>query len=464
MARRSFWKKAYIVLAAAALSAVLSGCMFVSSPNDLYKLPRLPEEYVDLETEIKALLSSGYEYAAPTGGENIQLVQMVDLDGDETEEALVFMRKSGDPKPLNIHIFKRSGDEYRPVAVIKESGASIGRVDYQDINGDGLQELIVGYRMTTADASNVLPEDTTTDRGLTRIVSVYSLEKYSCEKLLETSYNSYIMTDLDKNGLPEIVVISGSTMGNCSAVAYEWSLGRMVQAASAKLSVPPVMLEEVRVGTLTDGAQGLFVTGRIDEKMLVMDLLVMRNGRMVNCGLNNQSGISDWIYYDAGLPSSDINEDGYLEIPVPYELKKAQPEDASYRGIHWLAFDSSGKSAIMETTYHNATDGWYLVLPESWKDNLMVTKVGSVAGERSITFGIYRAGSEPLEILTIYTETGDNREYKATQGKRFVLLRQTATIYAAEFLAGYEEWSGAMSQDALRDAFHLIRTEWYAET
>ena len=93
----------------------------------------------------------------------------------------------------------------------------------------------------------------------------------------------------------------------------------------------------------------------------------------------------------------------------------------------------------------------------------MVTAVESISGERTVTFGIHRGNREALNILKIYTETGDTREYKATQGNRFVLLRQTGTIYAAEFLEGYEEWSGAMSQDALKDAFHMIRTEWYAE-
>ena len=65
--------------------------------------------------------------------------------------------------------------------------------------------------------------------------------------------------------------------------------------------------------------------------------------------------------------------------------------------------------------------------------------------------------------MTIYTETGDNREYIASRGIRFVLVRQATTIYAAEFAEGSDSWPGIMSEDALREAFHMIQAEWYLQ-
>ena len=40
-------------------------------------------------------------------------------------------------------------------------------------------------------------------------------------------------------------------------------------------------------------------------------------------------------------------------------------------------------------------------------------------------------------MIAIYTESGESREYKATKGDRFILMRQATTIYAAEFLPDY---------------------------
>ena len=170
--KRRLWKKWSVFCAAMATTLLLSGCMFALSPDDLYSLPKLPEEYVDLEQEIAALVDSGYEYAAPTGGENVQPVQMVDIDGDGEDEALLFLRKSGESKPLKIYIFKQSSEGYQTAAVLEESGASIERVDYQDMNGDGVLELIVGCRIMTGDSGIGQTEEILNERSLIRVVSV----------------------------------------------------------------------------------------------------------------------------------------------------------------------------------------------------------------------------------------------------------------------------------------------------
>ena len=48
--------------------------------EELFTLPRMAEEYTGLTKELDDLIAQGYEYASPTGGRNIQSVQMVDLE------------------------------------------------------------------------------------------------------------------------------------------------------------------------------------------------------------------------------------------------------------------------------------------------------------------------------------------------------------------------------------------------
>ena len=68
--------------------ALLSGCS-LKSPEDLYTLPRPPEEYdllqqaiTRVQQELGTTYSTTVEYAAPLSGYNIQPVQMLDLDDD----------------------------------------------------------------------------------------------------------------------------------------------------------------------------------------------------------------------------------------------------------------------------------------------------------------------------------------------------------------------------------------------
>ena len=103
-------KKCILLLAGLALAAVLSGCTFFdSSVEQLFTLPRMAEEYTGLSQQIDSLIDQGYEYASPSGGRNIQSVQMVDLEDDGIQEALVFLRqpKSRTMSTRSVRRFRR---------------------------------------------------------------------------------------------------------------------------------------------------------------------------------------------------------------------------------------------------------------------------------------------------------------------------------------------------------------------
>ena len=68
------------LLLAAVMSLTLTGCMFRSSVEDLFTLPRVSAEYEGLSQELDDLQKQGYELVGPSTGQNIQPVQMVDLD------------------------------------------------------------------------------------------------------------------------------------------------------------------------------------------------------------------------------------------------------------------------------------------------------------------------------------------------------------------------------------------------
>ena len=135
---------------------------------------------------LEALITQGYEYASPTGGRNIQSVQMADLDGDGQQEALAFFRMSSDEKPLKIFVFKIEGGSYARYCTIESSGTAIDSVQYEDLTGNGHQEIIVGWRIS-ADVQTVA-------------VYVPQPEPYV---LLQSGYTRFTVTDLDGDGVVE---------------------------------------------------------------------------------------------------------------------------------------------------------------------------------------------------------------------------------------------------------------------
>jgi hypothetical protein len=87
---------------------LLTGCFFKSS-DELFSLPLASDSYLALQKQIQSVLAKGAEYAAPLTGINTQPVQLVDIDGDGVEEAVVFFRFGNKEKSLCIYIYRQTG-------------------------------------------------------------------------------------------------------------------------------------------------------------------------------------------------------------------------------------------------------------------------------------------------------------------------------------------------------------------
>lgn len=431
-----------------ALCLLLSGCagLKLSSAEELYSLPSLPAEYRELEDRINALIEDGAEYAAPASGSNIQPVQLVDLDGDGQEEALAFMRKPNTEKPLKIYIFSAKDGSYEQSAVIEGSGSAIFSIVYSDFDGDGRTELAVGWK--TASEMQAL--------------SVYTLRGQQPEELLRTTYVKYALTDLDRDGRSELVAFHADSDGMGIAELYTWQEGAMALKSSCKISVTMAELSNlgrVATGALQDGTPALFVVGVVDSTTAVTDILLSRNGELDNIVLSDITGMSTEIARFLSLYPTDINGDKTTKVPFPALIAMSDGDQGYYR-IEWRGYDASGASARVASTYHDMEGGWYLLLPESWLNQVTVRR-DSGPEESTVTFS-YRDGGLMREFLKISAVTGSSREIKAVRGGRFILSRRAETIYSAELLAANADWSHGMTDGELRGAFNLITGDWLA--
>lgn len=447
MTRFDVYKKICVLPLTVAMLVSLSGCLFIGSTEDLYSMPELPDEYVELDAQIKDIIDSGCEYAAPTSGANIQSIQLIDLDADGTAEAVACFRNNSDEKPLKIYIFRVDGSNYEQEAIIEGSGTAIDRIDYADLNGDGIKEIIVGWKMSTEKA-----------------MTVYSMRGGQATDIMEAPYAKYTLTDIDADGKKELVTVRSDNEGGCTANLYMWNGDSEELESSAKLSMTLSGLSSavagLTTGALSNGSPALFVSGAFDDVYNVTDVLSYKNGAMVNITMSDRTGVSSAMYVNRSLLPTDINGDGVTEVPSPEALPAARGQESTYWEIHWVQYDVDGKGTTVGTTYHNIADGWYINLPAAWVDNIMITRVETTANERAVTFAYIHSDGRADEFITISTVTGDSRESIASRVNRFILRTRTSAIYTAEFLPGNDGWGGAINEDGLKDAFNLIQKEW----
>ena len=442
-------KKWCTLLLMAALPLLLSGCMLSASVESLYVLPQLPVEYKDLSAQIDAILADGAEYTSPAAGTNLQSVQLVDLDGDGNEEALAFFRTASEESPLKIYIFRSEGDTYEQAAIIDGSGTSIHSIQYVDMDGNGIQEILVVWRVSAE----------------VQTMCVYSMADLKPVQLLSSPYASYEVMDLDGDNVQELLIVHSDEAESGATLAdyYDWDGRSLLLKSTAKLSMSVAELQWIQAGTLRGGETAVFVTGRVtgveETSRAVTDILVYREPDLTNIVLSSSTGVSTEIFRFLNLQPTDINNDGVTEVPMPAALPGDTGGEAYWK-IYWRSYDAAGEPAHQAITYHNLTDSWYLLVPEEWDGHFTVRQDNTSTMEHATTFYSVSGDRIESELLTIYTLTGSDRETQAVKDGRAILRRQPTTVYAVRFASGYDQWRYAIDESSFIERFSAIVTQW----
>lgn len=424
------------LLLAAVMSLTLTGCMFRSSVEDLFTLPRVSAEYEGLSQELDDLQKQGYELVGPSTGQNIQPVQMVDLDNDGLSEALVFMRLQDDEKPLKIFVFRPEDDTYHRLCVIESSGTAIDSVQYEDLTGNGRLEIIVGWRISA---------------------DVQTLAAYTVESepvaLMSSGYTQFSVQDLNGDGVPSLLVLRSDGELGPVAEFYGWQEEQMGVSYRCRLSTSMAALNRgsVVTGMVDKDTPAVFITGVDITSMAVTDILIYRQeAGLVNVALDKNSGVSAAVYPYRQLSPQDIDGDGIIELPCPEADSAAEQTDGF---VAWMSWKSDGRFEQSAKTYHCLSAGWYFTIPLSWWNWDVDALVTAISNENQMTLCI-----NGDSVLSVYTITGENRDSRSRMGHRLVLRRQTTTVYAGEVfeIAPYY----GMDEDLLRRSFNLILGTW----
>lgn len=407
------------------IAAVCTGCM--ASVDELYSLPQMSEEYVQLQDLIGQRIGEGSAYAAPTGGSNRQSIQLRDLDGDGVAEALAFLVDETRTPTVCVYRQDESGDFY-PFVIITGYGSAVASVDYADLNGDGAAELIIAWQ----------------GGGDIRLLTVHSLggrDRDDQQELLSVDCTDFLVCDLDGNGVADLLDVR--LAGEQSTVVMYTLTGEGPAASvTAPLSGQITGVRRAAAGVLSDGTPAVFVESELGQEGLITDVFTAPNGQLSNITMT-PLGRSNTLRPD-GIFSADMDGDGAPDVPV------GDGGDM----LTWYSLDPSGAMIPTLSTYYNAADGWYLVLTGPLTGDVLMER-RYADGESSVMFTVMGDGSAPQgNVLTIYTLTGGNRLEQAEADGRFILLQEDRAVYAAQLL------TDALTEKDIMDNFHLIYADW----
>lgn len=416
------------LLAGLFIAALCSGCMI--SAEELYSLPQMPEEYVQLQELVDQRIEEGSSYAAPVGGSNRQSIQLRDLDGDGTAEALAFLADETGTPSVCVYRQDESGDYYLAV-IIYGDGSAVAGVDYADLNGDGAAELIIAWQIG----------------GELRQLSVYALDGSRPDgqmQVLSADCTDFLVCDLDADGVADLLDLRLYSAGG-AMVMYTLDEELTVSSSTAYLSDRITDVRRTQTGTLSDGTTALFVDSGLSGGRMVTDVLAARNGQIKNLTLT-VLGHSSAIRPE-GVYAADVNGDRALEVP-----------GGEGSDLVWFSVNAAGDLTPAATAYYAAKDGWYLTLTGPLEGDASAERQGGSSDEQAVVFSVPgEDGAPQRSVLAIYVLTGENRLDRAQASGRFILRQEEQVVYAARL------WTDELTQQDIEDNFHLIYADWRSE-
>ena len=429
----------FITLILLLSAMLLSGCK-LQTVEDMYCLPKRSEDHDHLQSTIDAVMAE-LQYAAPLSGENRQSLQMADLNGDGTDEYLVFAKSDSDA-PLRILIFQNTADGYTLMTTVNGQGTAFDRVEYVDIDGDGAQELVVGCRVSDQILGHV---------------AVYSLAGGEAKQLLGANYGQFLTCDLNNDWCSELMILSpGETDAQRgAALLYHWKNGRMERSAEVELSSAVEHIKRIMVGKLHGGTPAVYVAGSSDGNAIVTDVLSMKSGVFTNISFSNESGTSVRTLRNYYVYADDVDDDGVLELPSLITMASAHSQGREDRYlIRWFAMDLEGAEVDKLYSFHNFAGGWYVCLDNEWATQLSVEQTND-----AYRFFVWDADKQKnIPIFTIFALTGQNRDADAVEDGRFVLHRTDRVVYAGLLEEDAAEYG--ITQINLINDFRLIQKDW----
>ena len=436
-------KRICCILLSVMLLLGLSGC-FLEPAEGLYAVPQQPEEYYNLQSAIDEVMPEGATYASPASGENQQSVQLADLDGDGSDEAIVFLKTAGD-YPLAMYVFDEKADKFSLLSKAEGSGSAFDRVIYVQIDDVPGYEIVLGRQLSGE---------------VMQMLTVYTVHDGVLTELASANYSQFIISDLNADGMQDVFLLrSDESASMAIAELYCWKDGQLAREREARGSASTAAIKRIITGYMCTGVPAVFVASEYGEGDIITDIFGFRKGVFANLATSEEADTSVQTVRDYYVYSSDLDGDGLIELPRLIDLPFLPGDDNSKDQslIRWYNLQTDGMEVSKRLTYHNYSGGWYLEIPEELASDLIVTRGEQIGNSIGYRFVLRRDNKIQL-LFTIATLTGENINTLARSAGWTTLAQKGDALYVCKLGEAAEE--NGLDYDTLKALFHFIHFDW----
>lgn len=387
-----------------------SGCSLrLNNIDNLMRPPKLSGASAGVQEAFEQfLMGKKVRMKTPTAGENRSSYVLFDIDGDEEEEAITFYSNETDETTVFMHVLDYQNGSWQSVANIKGKGSEVYKIDFCDMNADGIFEIVVCWSLFESHGNKVLTV------YAPRVVG----DIQSVQELVSEPFTQTIELDLDDDGADEIFLTT--ILSNQSKPRTVGKLLAMDEASHIFTKGVVELSPSVGIKAL-QGQKANFDEGRpacifadlmINENTIITDIVYWdeKTGLLKTPLFTQNTNENPITARSIQLPSFDLETDDRLEIPITEQIDG------------FVSISNEDKMPLVLTT-----------LLRFEKDELHKYKSGLMMYSSSYMFEFSKEDSEKM-IVEYDMETRTAAFYKRTsKGKKGQLLFSIFSVPKTEW-------------------------------
>ena len=341
----------------------LSGCGMVNfNVSELMSPPKATGEKAAIQELIEEEAGSGFTLKYPQNGNYRSSVTTMDFDADNTEEAIVFYVPAGETQTVHMLIMDYADGKWISLGNYASKSSTVDRLVFSDLDGDGVQEIIVGW--------------STTYNSLINDLSVYLVsEKSSVEITSENKYTDFLCGNFTGGEKEEILLLSlYTTEKNACAtlIGLNDTKNSLYSLGETPIDSDVTSFKKLQTGNICDGQFGAVIDGETSEGAYNTQLIYFSDyfESLERVSFTGDSTTNQKVRNYPVL-SEDIDGDGIIEIPNTFKMNidDAQTDAVPAAHIYWCQYNSLGQMTVDKIQAASLVYGCRFTIPDSWHNN-----------------------------------------------------------------------------------------------
>ena len=332
-----------------------TGCSSFMGKSNITNLLEAPK-FSQTESEIADAID---DYI----GENISLryshsqgysspVQLIDIDGDGAEEAVVFYYAPNKGANIRMALLKNTADGWEIVMDKEGLGTEVFYFSTVELEGLSTKQILAGYLTANIDENF--------------FAAYFTDPEYNIPDYAESCQN-IIVGDVTYDGYDDIILTNRVSDGRIRLRSFDFTDNGFRLVGTRLLKFANIDITQLKLAESLAGEVVLYADYRSEYNQMHTEGMVFRDGGKMFDAFASTVVSKQWEYA-RNLNCTDIDGDGYMETPSVIN-DVAGGELAVLKTVEWTDYTLE-QPVRKYIGIYDTQHGLFAAVPDSWQGNV----------------------------------------------------------------------------------------------